>query len=184
MNNQISMRKNYEKDGVDNYYKKNSEGYINLHEEQIRKLIINNINRFRIGSILDLCCGGGEVTKVLIENGIDKVEGSDPYTYDLYKNNTDKKCMELSFKNILQGKLKKSYDIIVCSFALHLIDEKDLFSIVNELFNHTRKIIIISPHKRPFLEQINGVKLLLVDYTLTSKGKKVYLRIYERKVFK
>jgi len=53
--------------------------------------------------------------------------------------------------------------------------------IVNKLFQHTKIIIIIAPHKRPFLERIKNVNLKFLDYSLTSRGKKVYLRAYEYK---
>ena len=175
------MHENYEKHGVEGYYLKNSENYINLHEPQIKDLLIKNINKFNFNSVLDLCCGGGEVTTVLLENGIKNIEGADPYTSNLYTKNTGKPCINLSFKDILGGKLRKDYDIIICSFAFHLIEEKDLFTLVNNLFQHTKTLIIIAPHKRPFLEKVKNVNLKLLDYSLTSKGKKVYLRAYEYK---
>ncbi len=180
----ISMHENYKKHGVKDYYIKNSENYINLHGCQIRDLLIKNINRFNFGSVLDLCCGSGEVTRVLLENGIKDVEGADPYTFKLYIKNTGKHCINLSFKDILRGKLNKNYNIIICSFAFHLINEKDLFMIVNKLFLHTKTIIIIAPHKRPYLERIKGVNLKFSDYSLTPKGKRVYLRAYEYSTYR
>lgn len=172
------MRKNYEKYGVENYYKMNSDKYTNLHEPQIRDLLIRNFNKFNFNSVLDLCCGSGEVTKILLEKGVKNIKGADPYTFELYIKNTKKSCIKLSFKDILGGKLNENYTSIICSFAFNLIKEKDLFMIVNELFRHTKKLIIISPHKRPFLDRIKGVKLKLSDYSLTPKGKKVYLSAY------
>lgn len=177
------MRENYETHGVDNYYKKNSEEYTNPHEAQIRDLLVRNISKINCGSVLDLCCGGGEVTKILIENGVENIIGTDPYMCKLYIKNTRKHCVNLSFKDILAGKLEGSYDIIICSFALHLVNKKDLFMIVNELFRHTKTIAIIAPHKRPFLEKINGVSLNFSDYSTTQKGKKVYLRIYKSSTY-
>ena len=129
---------------------------------------------------MDLCCGGGEVTKVLLERGFKNIKGTDPYMFKAYINNTKKQCTNLSFKDILQGKMTGRYTTIICSFALHLVDERDLFMIVNELFRHTETIVIIAPHKRPFLDRIEGVNLKFLDYSLTSKGKKVYLRAYEK----
>ena len=179
MKDLISIHENYKKHVVKDYYSEHSKDYINLHESQIKDLLIKSINKFNFDSVLDLCCGGGEVTKVLIENGIKNIEGADPYTFKLYIKNTKKHCINLSFKDILRGKLNKDYSIIICSFAFHLIDKKDLFMIVNKLFQHTKTIIIIAPHKSPFLERIDNVNLKFSDYSLTPRGKRVYLRVYE-----
>jgi hypothetical protein len=37
-------------------------------------------------------------------------------------------------------------------------------------------LVIITPHKRPQLEKLDGVKLVFEDYALTERGKKVRLR--------
>ena len=179
MNNLVSMHENYKKCGVENYYKENSEEYVNLHESQIKDLLIRNFSKFNFNSVLDLCCGGGEVTKILLEKGVKNIKGADPYTFKLYIKNTGKPCIDLSFKGILKGEMNGDYTAIICSFAFHLINKKDLFMIVNELFRHTKTIIIIAPHKRPFIERVNGANLKFSDYSLTPKGKKVYLRVYE-----
>lgn len=177
-NKELSIRERYERQGVENYYEKNSETYVNPHESQIKDLLIRNIDKFDSNSVLDLCCGGGEVTRVLLEKGIENVIGADPYTCELYTRNTKKHCTNLSFKDILGGKMTRNYTTIICSFALHLLGEENLFMIVNQLFKNTKTIVIIAPHKRPFLERIPGVILKFIDFSLTPKGKKVYLRIY------
>ncbi len=175
-----SITEKYKEQGVQSYYEKNNKNYSNPHESQVRELLIKNINKFDCGRVLDLCCGGGEVTKVLLEKGVKNIEGADPYTSELYIKTTGKPCYILSFKDILKGKLNKSYTSIFCSFAFHLIKEKDLFMIVNELFRHTKTLILITPHKRPFIDIFNGVKLIFSDCSLTPKGKKVYLRMYDK----
>ncbi len=176
-----SMYRNYQEHGVENYYREKWREYKNFHESNIKELLIRNIGRFKSDCILDLCSGGGEVTKVLLEKGINNISGADPYTFNLYIKNTGKECIDLSFKDILRGRMDKRYTTIICSFALHLVDEKSLSMVVNELFKHTETFIIIAPHKRPFLERIKGVNLIFSDYSLTHKGKKVYMRGYVNK---
>ena len=80
MNSSQSMRTNYEEKGVEDFYKDNCNEYKNLHESQIKELLIKNLHRIDCDCVLDLCCGGGEVTKVLLENGIKNIFGADPYT--------------------------------------------------------------------------------------------------------
>lgn len=179
MNKLISMRENYIEYGVEDYYKNKSEEYINPHESQVRDLLLRNFDKFNFNSVLDLCCGGGEVTKVLLEKGVKNIEGADPYTFELYIKKNKKFCINLSFKDILNGKMIGNYNTIICSFAFHLINKKDLFMIIHELFRHTKTIIIISPTKKPDIKNIDDIKLNFLDYSLTPRGKKVYLKVYE-----
>ena len=174
-----SITEKYKEQGIEDYYKNNSEEYSNPHEPQVKDLLIRNIGKFDCSNVLDLCCGGGEVTKVLLKKGFNNIEGADPYTSKLYIKTTKKPCYVLSFKDILRGKINKSYTSIFCSFAFHLINKKDLLMIVNELLRNTQTLILITPHKRPFIDIFDGVDLTFSDYSLTPKGKKVYLRIYK-----
>ena len=42
------------------------------------------------------------------------------------------------------------YDIIICSFALHLLtDPSELFALLYELSTKARWLVIIAPHKKP-----------------------------------
>ena len=174
------MREKYVLYGVDNYYKNNCMEYKNPHEYMIKKLLVKNIDKFNSTNVLDLCCGGGEVTLALLENNINNIRGSDAYTYRLYEKNTNKECIKLSFKDILRGNMSGHYSTIICSFAFHLIKEKNLLMIVNEIFRHTDKLILITPHKRPFISKINGIELEYLDYSLTTRGKRVYFKLYNK----
>ncbi len=70
------------------------------------------------------------------------------------------------------------FSSIICSFAMHLCPEQDLFALVSQLFSHSGNIIIITPHKRPVLEELDGVELEFEDFVLTEIGKKVRLKSY------
>lgn len=172
-----SIREEYEINGVEEYYKHLSN-YVNPHINQITELLTRNINRVNPTRVLDLCCGGGEVTSILLNNDINNVIGSDEYTMENYVKNTKKDCFRLSFKDIMADRLEGYFSTIICSFALHLVKEKDLKMLISKLFLHTNKLIVISPHKRPFIDRVEGVYLTHLDFVKTYKGKKVYLKIY------
>ena len=174
-----SIREQYFDNGVAGYYK-NIQNYHNPHIKQITELLTNNLDKIKRGNILDMCCGSGEVTKILLDNQINKIKGSDKYTGALYIKNTSKDFMDLSFKDILSGKLCENFSTIICSFALHLVNDRDLRMIIVELFRHTGRLIIIAPHKRPFIERY-GVNLRYTAHSFTPRGKKVYMRVYETK---
>jgi len=97
------------------------------------------------------------------------------FTAEAYKERTSYPCAKLSFEAIAEGNLptisiniasgslqeitvpelnetENQYliDTVVCSFALHLIeDQSGLFSLLWQLSLRARWLVILAPHKRP-----------------------------------
>ena len=143
----MGLRNRYAETGVDTFYKTNAETYTNPHEKIIHRHIEDIIPPFldKNIKILDLCAESGEITRKLVDIGFSNIEGLDPYTYNLYQKKTGKLCLNYSFKDIAQGRLKRKYDLVICSFALHLAEESLLPFILYNLSLITDKLIIISP---------------------------------------
>jgi SAM-dependent methyltransferase len=139
-----AIRNYYQNMGVDNYYKTFGNNYSNPHYDIIKELLENiNIN----GNILDLCAGSGEVTNIINE---ENVIGCDPYTFNLYEQNTSKKCLKYSFLDIANGALNSyKFDYIICSFAMHLCSKSLLNQLLYQLALISNKLIIITPNKNP-----------------------------------
>ena len=191
-----AIRTQYEEKGVDAFYKAHADVYENPHFPYIKTLLQQNEHRIDYSRVFDFCSGGGEVTLVLSEKYGDNKEeckkrfvGCDPFTFKLYEKNTGCKCFSLNFEDVLKGKwirsnnrdtpsVQEPFSAIICSFAMHLCPEKLLYPLVTQLFLHAPNIVIITPHKRPELEKLSGVKLLFDDFTLTERGKKVFLKSY------
>lgn len=173
-----AIRNQYSKLGVDDYYRKHGAEYVNPHFPYIQKLLLQNQERIDYERVFDFCCGGGEVTSVLQALGFSGMTGSDPYTQKAFLKNTGLKAMDFSFDDIIRGKLSGSWSSIICSFAMHLCPEGQLFPLVYQLFQHSPQLIIITPHKRPQLERLDGVQLDFTDFCFTPKGKKVFLKRY------
>lgn len=155
-----SIRDEYIKYGTaDKYYQENSDKYKNPHFDIIKKCV-NSLTKFiEFNSVLDLSCGGGEVTSELMKIGIMDITGSDPYTCNLYQKNTAKPCINMSFNDILKGKIDRKYDIIICSFALHLCEESKIPTLLYQLSLKCNWLVIISPNKRPYINDNLGFKL-------------------------
>lgn len=171
-----SVRSGYEELGIEGYYKIHNEDYNNPHFNIVKKLLENYIVHNNIGNnILDLCCGSGEVTRILKEvNKNYKIEGLDPYTAPAYSKNTGLNCMEYAFKDIVNGALyNKKYDTIICSFALHLCEKSMLNMVLYQLSLMSGRLIILTPHKRP---EINS----WWKEIYREKQEKVTIRVYER----
>jgi SAM-dependent methyltransferase len=173
-----AIRNQYQELGVDAYYEQHGSVYENPHFRYIEALLQQNESRIDYSNILDLCCGGGEVCMIIQTLGYQDFVGCDPFTEAAFERNLNQKAINLSFDDILKGKLNGQYSAIICSFAMHLCPEKQLFSLAFELFQHTKMLIVITPHKRPELENLNGISLDFEDFTLTERGKKVRLKAY------
>jgi hypothetical protein len=202
-----AIREEYADHGVEAFYKTNAHVYENPHFPYIQSLLEQNKNRLDYSSVLDFCGGGGEVTIILQGMGFENSVGCDPFTHKLFEKNTGKKCWRFSFEDVVKRKLttksppqsrlsvgtplesrdftdvqylteKKAFSTIICSFGMHLCPEKMLHPLVFQLFTLTDTVVIITPHKRPVLEEIDGVQLAFDDFTLTERGKKVFLKAY------
>lgn len=134
--------------GVEAYYRQNSHTYKNPHHSRIVKAMCTL--DFPLGyTFLDLACGSGEATLALQSNGYKNIEGADPYTNELYVTTTGCNVHNYSFEDIaFHNKLGEiQYDVIVCSYALHLCKFINLLCTI--LANHCTYLVIISPSKNP-----------------------------------
>lgn len=174
------IRNLYAKLGVETYYQLHGDEYANPHFPQVRELLIQNSHRIDYSHALDFCCGGGEVSLVLRELGFDQTQGCDPFTRSLFESNLGRPCWSWSFQEVIQGKLEGQFSSVICSFAMHLCPEKQLYPLVQSLFQHAPQLVILTPHKRPALEKLAGITLDFEDFVLTERGKKVRMRSFLR----
>lgn len=161
MKNQIgnnvraAVRHQYEEHGVEGYYSQFGADYRNPHESAIREVLQHAVQRWRLDltRVLDLACGSGEVTLALRELGCQTVDGIDPHTGEAYLARTGLQAEEFSFEQIAEGALTgRRYSLIVCSFAMHLIEESWLPALLAQIGFISRSLLIITPHKRPDLK--------------------------------
>ena len=149
----------YRNMGVDKFYQDKGSGYRNPHESTIHKLL--HQSGVRGGKILDLCCGSGEVTALLLDHhkGYD-IDGIDPYTGRAYFERTGKFAEPYSFEDIAEGVLaNRRYDIVICSFALHLCEPSRLPMVCIQLSLIADTLIILTPHKKPEIKEEWGWKM-------------------------
>lgn len=171
----MQIRNEYNKIGVEAFYKKNADTYENPHEPIIHSHLNQLIKNKTInnGRILDLCCGTGQVSLFLKKQGFRNIEGVDPFTNMEYQKRTDLKAYSFDFKYIATKGLPKQYDTIICSFALHLCPESLLPQVLWQLSEATKTLIIISPNKKPDI----GFPFSLVK---EQKEQRVFCKIYQK----
>lgn len=169
----------YEQFGAENYYRDHADEYANPHLPEIADLLGRNLHRLDCsGGVLDFSAGGGEVTLALQKLHVENISGCDPFTFDLYAKNTGQPCLRHSFEDVLKGAPLGHFSLIISSFALHLCPVKDLWPLAWHLFQAAPTLVIITPHKRPELENLPGIQLVWEDFSLTERGKKVRMKAY------
>jgi 2-polyprenyl-3-methyl-5-hydroxy-6-metoxy-1,4-benzoquinol methylase len=157
-----SIRAEYETHGVAEFYQQQGAHYANPHEPAIRSAIIMAVDRYQLdlACVLDLACGSGEVTMSLRQLGCQDIQGVDPYTGTAYQKRTGLKTEPLHFEQIAAGALAgRDYSLIVCSFALHLLERSRLPLVCARLAEVSPRLLILTPHKRPALRPEWGWQL-------------------------
>lgn len=175
-NQTMGFRLHY-KQGVESFYINNGNRYKNPHIKSIQQsisILIKQINLVAKLPILDFCAGGGEVSLALAQLNItNTIIGSDPYTYQLYEYNTGNKTYRWSFDDVMNCSLEDfDFNIIICSYALHLCPKEKLKLVSLELSKHCRYLGVITPFKAPLLHEEHGFKLI---YTFAISKTKTYL---------
>jgi hypothetical protein len=99
-----SIRRQYEKLGVEGFYWQYGSEYRNPHEPIIRELLRQTVKRWSpdLTRVLDLACGIGEITLGLRELGCQKIDGIDPHTGEAYLARTGQQtviCRHLKTEN-------------------------------------------------------------------------------------
>ncbi|WAX16523.1 hypothetical protein LC76P1_00086 [Lysinibacillus phage LC76P1] len=169
----MGVRDEYSKYGVDKYYLEYGNEYKNPHFNTIRELIQNEVIK---GKVLDLACGNGEAT-ICLDSSKVSVVGCDPYLNNQYIVNTHNQCYSYNFDDIIDGRLSDlEFDVIVCSFAMHLCEESKLDVLLYQLSLITKELIILTPNKKP------DIKDTFWDIKYEKVLDRVRLRRYQSKI--
>ncbi len=172
----VLIREAYEEYGVREFYETYGAAYHNPHEPTIVALLqqIVPLWSLPLDKVLDLACGSGEVTVTLQTLGNPTIEGIDPYTGPAYLARTGQHAQSYTFEQIATGALAgRYYNLIVCSFAMHLVAESWLPGLAFQLSLISDMMLILTPHKRPHIKAAWG-------WTLTNETvvERVRARLY------
>ena len=157
-----SIRSKYEQFGTREFYERHGDEYRNPHEPIVRRLLEVAVATWQLdlSAVLDLACGSGEVTLTLAALGATRIDGIDPFTGDAYRTRTGRAAEAITFEAIAAGALaRRRYSLIVCSFALHLIEASRLPQLLFELSRASDALVVLTPHKRPIIPPEWGWRL-------------------------
>lgn len=158
----MSIRHEYEAHGVAGYYAQFGAEYRNPHEQAVRHALHTAVAAWGLDltRVLDLACGSGEATLALREVGAAHIDGVDPYTAAAYAERTGRPAETLTFEAISAGALDgRQYSLIVCSYALHLLEPSRLPQLAYQLSRVAPALLVLTPHKRPNLRPAWGFAL-------------------------
>lgn len=156
------IRAEYERLGVERFYTQHGAEYVNLHEDVLRDVLRSAVERWSpdLSRVLDLACGSGEATLALRPLGAGRIDGVDPYTGAAYLSRTGQVAEALTFEDVAAGALAgRRYSLIVCSFALHLVEPSRLPLVAYQLSQVSPALLLLTPHKRPVLRRDWGWRL-------------------------
>jgi len=156
----LSIRGEYESQGVEAYYRRFGRQYRNPHEPAVVRSLTEAVRHWQLDlsrRVLDLAAGSGEATLALRELGAGAIDATDPFTHAAYAARTGRACERLGFEDIAAGALAgRSYGLIVCSFALHLCEPSRLPGVAAALSLLAPSLLVLTPHKRPVLRAAWG----------------------------
>jgi hypothetical protein len=147
-----SVRARYERHGADAYYRDHAADYSNPHEPEVaHSLGLAKVKwSLDLSRVLDLAAGSGEATLALRGLGAGVVEACDPYLFAQYERRTGMPAERLSFADVAAGALAgRAYSLVVCSFALHLVEPSRLPAVCYQLSLVSPALLVLTPHKRP-----------------------------------
>jgi SAM-dependent methyltransferase len=150
-----AIRRQYERYGPRGFFERRGSEYRNPHEPIIRQLLQQAVPAWHLDltNVLDLACGSGEVTLGLEQLGAKRIDGIDPFTCEAYRERTGRVAEPIMFEAIAAGALAgRRYSLIVCSFALHLIEASRLPQVALELSRVGDSLVVLTPHKRPIIK--------------------------------
>ena len=145
--------------GAEGWYREQGALYRNPHAAAVREMVLVALAKWPEmfaggGSLLDLCAGSGEVTAVIADAlGVERVISADPFTGAAFLSAQGRSLdAEWSFAAIADGVLEeRSFDVVICSYALHLCERSRLARICHELAQRADHLVVITPHKQPEL---------------------------------
>jgi hypothetical protein len=169
-----AIRHEYEALGVGGFYRARGNRYRNPHEPQVVRSLEAAVREWRpdLNRVLDLAAGSGEATLALRELGAGAIDAIDPFTFEAYRERTGQTAGRETFEQIAAGALAgRDYTLIVCSFAMHLMEPSRLPRLAIQLSLIGDRLLILTPHKRPDLR---------AEWGWALKGERVLQRVRSR----
>lgn len=157
----------YDTMGPTAYYENHGASYRNPHEPTMAAALSLSLSSWDnaqlmrpLHRVLDLACGSGEAS-VAFEHWaaanadsslLPHLEGADPHTAAAFKTRTGKSAHPWSFEDVAGGQWAReglSWDLVMCSYALHLVDEVTLHATLSAVAHAARLLLVLTPHRRP-----------------------------------
>lgn len=191
----MAIRNIYEAIGAEAYYKNHGSKYRNPHFATLNEVLPAMLDSMLVPALgasegmaalefscLDFCCGSGEFTQILDiwcqkKGAKCTITGADPFTREAYSKATNRVARDWSFASVCDGVLDDegaTFDLVVISYAIHLLDPSRMYSFFNAMANHSKYMLIISPTKnKGLVSSAHGW-----EATGYETNRKVHLRLY------
>lgn len=133
----------------------------------IRKFLELWLQPGRCYQVLDLCTGAGDIPRVMcdwarardITLRIDAVDGSEASIEIARRSSRDYPEVRFQRADALKFETKETYDLVVCSLALHHFSEDDAALLLRRCRDLSHRFVLVSDLERGLLTLL-GVQLL------------------------
>mmetsp|Transcript_97717 Transcript_97717/g.280757 ORF Transcript_97717/g.280757 Transcript_97717/m.280757 type:complete len:326 (+) Transcript_97717:110-1087(+) len=185
-----SVRAAYSELGATGFYEVHGAEYRNPHSDELTAAMRISLDTWTtrgflppLHRALDLACGSGEASIALLawvqeqpEVADLDVQAADPFTHEAYARRTGREASRWSFEDVADGVLDgmEVFDMVMCSFCLHLLDKSWLSLTLSALARVSRTLLVATPHKRPIIDARTGWEQL--DEVVHSR---VRIRLYK-----
>ena len=162
-----SVRSAYEELGSSGFYEAHGSQYKNPHEPVLAAALLAGLGAWSgefeppLRRVLDLACGSGEASAAFMGwsgAAACTLDAADPFTYEAYERRMGRPAHRWSFEDIAGGALDEQppYDLVLASFCLHLLERSYLRTTLAALARSARFLVVLSPHKRPAIDESSG----------------------------
>ena len=157
------------------------------HNQQYQKYLLNNLSK--CGSVLDVGCGTGGLTKILSKYA-DKVIGIDVSpnmiaTAEARNTSSNIEYLVTDVESYLD-ELSSKFDAIICIAALHHMNEESALRKMKNHLNKNGKILILDLYKQNSAVDylLSGIATAINPFKLLIKRGIIQVTIEEREAWK
>lgn len=135
------------------------------YTENLRKMIVEIVNSFKIGSILDLACGDFNWMRYVVDKIPAYYLGVDIVDSMIEKNRLNYETDKVKFTtlDVVNDEIP-SADLVICRDVLFHLPNEDILRIINKVVKSSSKYLLITNHIAEETESFENIDISTGDF--------------------
>ena len=135
------------------------------YTENLRKTIVEIVNRFKIGSILDLACGDFNWMRYVVEKIPASYLGVDIVDSMIEINKLKHESYKVNFTTLdIVNDVIPSADLVICRDVLFHLPNEDILRIINKVVKSSSKYLLITNHIAVDTDRFENIDISTGDF--------------------